>query len=667
MLLVAVVALLAAAAPARVWAAPASKDDVPADVRRVLGNGAEKVGRGHYRVKLADGKALLTHGPDRAADDPAADFAPGSPERPPVCAPNYRQHVLYGRLAVQPDRYATVKPQIQSAVRRMNYVLNQESLESGGKTADFRVRCDTGGQIEVGKFTSTVADFDAVVSAARAAGYNAGDTNYTIFFDSDGGFACGVGSYWDDERPVAENYNNRGGGYAVAFAGCWNGRTPMHEATHNMGAVQYNSPHSTGTGAHCRDGLDVMCYSDGGDRDTGLITRCADRMHYDCGYDDYFDSSPEPGEYLATHWNVGSALNRFINFGGQATTVWGWGLNQNGELGSGSAATSNAPVPSVGMVGVRQVASGGYHSLALKDDGTVWSWGYNNVGQLGVNSLTDRFSPVQVPGLTNVTAVAGGFAHSLALKSDGTVWAWGWNRFAQLGDGSTTDLLLPVQVAGLSGVTAIAAGVGHTLARKADGTLVAWGLNNKGQLGDGSTVEWRAAPAPVSGLGSVKSITAGGYHNLVVKNDGTLWSWGLNKTGQLGTGVLSPNRSLPGSVSGISSVAEAAGGFAHSIVRKTDGTVWVWGWNGMGQLGVGALVDVWSPQRVSGVTGAIGLAAGGYHSLVLLANKTVQGFGWGGFGQLGAVLSRLVPGVVVTGHDVRAVAAGLGHNLQVVG
>ena len=89
----------------------------------------------------------------------------------------------------------------------------------------------------------------------------------------------------------------------------------MHENAHNQGAVQYSSPQSTGSGGHCSQGHDVLCYApDGGDRNQVLSIACADRVHFDCEGDDYFDPSPEPGEYLATHWNLGSPLNRFIVF-----------------------------------------------------------------------------------------------------------------------------------------------------------------------------------------------------------------------------------------------------------------------------------------------------------------------------------------------------------------
>src|SRR5205809_545314 len=89
------------------------------------------------------------------------------------------------------------------------------------------------------------------------------------------------------------------------------------------------------------------------------------------------------------------------------------------------------------------VATGTYHSIVLRNDGTVWAWGYNGYGQLGDTSNTNRTAPVLVTGLSGVTAIAAGDYHSLAVKSDGTVWAWGYNVYGQLGDNSTTTRTAP--------------------------------------------------------------------------------------------------------------------------------------------------------------------------------------------------------------------------------
>lgn len=318
--------VLAAGAVALVAAAPAAADH-PDDgvgleqVGQALGPSTELAGSGLYRVTLESGERMLSHGPDLQLRDltpGASGFGNGSPERDPFCGGDYYQHVLYARASTSPDDYAASKPVIQTAIRRMNAVLNSDSLASGGPTADYRVLCEAGGEVRVDSFTVAVgSSYSAIVNAAQNAGFDESNVDYTIFFDGNGGGACGIGSYYDDDRLVVNNYNNRGGSYGITYKGCWNNGTPMHENGHNQGAVQYDAPYSTGSGGHCIDERDVMCYSpDGGDKNQGgTISRCTDRVVFDCGFDSYFDSAPEPGEWLETHWNMGSPLNRFIVFG----------------------------------------------------------------------------------------------------------------------------------------------------------------------------------------------------------------------------------------------------------------------------------------------------------------------------------------------------------------
>jgi hypothetical protein len=293
---------------------------LPGDPSEVLGEDFERTRNGLFRVELPDGGAIRTHGPDprRAMNpiDPDGAAPGGATERPPVCATDHYQHVLYAHMAGAPNLLSSHGAAIRTSMRQINSLLNAESLASGGPTADYKVRCDAAGEIRVDALAIPSIEIADVITAAKRSGFNDPDTDYTIFVDAISTY-CGIATYESDAKLSPDNRSNTGGGYALAFQDCWLDETPMHESAHNQGAVQADSPNSTGSGGHCAEERDVLCYSpDGGDRNQGgAVTRCPDRVRFDCGADDYFDSSPEPGEYLASHWNLGSPLNRFIAFG----------------------------------------------------------------------------------------------------------------------------------------------------------------------------------------------------------------------------------------------------------------------------------------------------------------------------------------------------------------
>jgi len=222
---------------------------------------------------------------------------------------------------------------------------------------------------------------------------------------------------------------------------------------------------------------------------------------------------------------------------------------------SSTAATLNGEVTALGKLEFVAVAGGAYHSLLVRSDGTLWASGYNTEGQLGLGDTDDRWVPTQVGIATNWVAAAAGEVHSLGLRSDGTLWAWGANWYGQLGLADTTERLIPTQVGTDTNWVAVAAGQDHSLGVRSDGTLWAWGLNNYGQLGLNDTNN-RLSPTQVGTDTNWVAVASGEYYDsLGMRSDGTLWAWGLNNYGQLGLNDTNNRLSLTQVVLGPPSVS----------------------------------------------------------------------------------------------------------------
>lgn len=292
-----------------------------------------------------------------------------------------------------------------------------------------------------------------------------------------------------------------------------------------------------------------------------------------------------------------------------SSNLWSVGASTTGALGDGTTVNKSSPVQPAGRGVIwKLVSAGGFHSGGVKSDGTLWTWGRNQTaasaanGQLGDGTTVNKLSPVTTSGGgTNWTQVSCGYLHTAAVKTDGTLWNWGNGGSGRLGNNSTANASSPVTpVGGGTNWKMVATGNAHTIAIKTDGTLWVWGSNTYGELGTGNTTN-TSSPVTTTGGGTTwKYVAAGNDHSSAIKFDGTLWTWGRNPNGQIGDGTT-VNRSSPnGVVNGGTTWKLVAGNSTNTAAVKTDGTLWTWGGNAGGQLGDGTTLSKSSPVQVTG-------------------------------------------------------------------
>jgi alpha-tubulin suppressor-like RCC1 family protein len=345
------------------------------------------------------------------------------------------------------------------------------------------------------------------------------------------------------------------------------------------------------------------------------------------------------------------AANRFALVVKADGSVVGWGADADGQAARPASPTRTIPTPvAINLPGkALQVALGYVTQYALLEDGTVVAWGANDEGQLGNGAMgasgelgiypKPSLNPVRVTGLGNITQIEAGSKHAVALRADGTVWAWGTREDGAIGDGKPTTLrplraIGPTRVPGLEGITQIAVARSHNLALKSDGRVMSWGSNSDGELGLGTRVTgW--TPAEVIGLDRVVAIAAGsgggkGFSG-AVRDDGTVWLWGTNTSAMMGNGEgpMSPDdpggrNPLPVQLKGVSGVTRLSLGDGHAAALLRDGTLRMWGHDGWGQIGVGTSGFYHErPVKVTGISNVSAVYLGGPHSFAVRADGTL--------------------------------------------
>ncbi len=308
-----------------------------------------------------------------------------------------------------------------------------------------------------------------------------------------------------------------------------------------------------------------------------------------------------------------------------------WGDNAEGQLGDGTGVPRTFPA-AISLPTIVTLDAEGGQVLAVDEDGNVWSWGDNTWGQLGVGDQDDHHVPVMVPGLVDIVEVAAGERFGLALDATGSVWAWGNNEHGSLGDGTNTDRLTPVLVSGLQGVEAIAAGFLHAVAVKGDRTVWTWGLDSLDQLGlgtaAGGSIVSQNTPQQVVSMTDVVQVAANRASSMAVRADGSLWVWGHDGSGSLGLGMIALDVAVPTQLVALSDVVRVSMGISHTTALTADGTVWGWGRNALGAVGDGTQDTRFEPVMVLGVDDGVAIGAGGLGSYAVRASGEV--WSWGG-------------------------------------
>ena len=286
-------------------------------------------------------------------------------------------------------------------------------------------------------------------------------------------------------------------------------------------------------------------------------------------------------------------------FDALAGELFSWGYNSDGALGLSQSYSVLKGASSPTQVGTdvtwRSMSSnsGGYY-IGTKTNGTLWTWGGANTGALGLNTPGARSSPTQIgtndTWSENTTATeqwtSGG------VKTDGTLWMWGNNSFGRLGQNQAPSTLnghsSPTQIPGTTwSTTAGALSAGNTtFCIKTDGTAWAWGRGSNGSIGlNQPTNSDKSSPVQLPGT-TWKQFAANGYNTGAVKTDGTMWTWGFGTQGRLGHNVETATCSSPTQVGTATTWKQIANAYRSFFAVKTDGTLWSWGYNNYGSLGL---------------------------------------------------------------------------------
>ena len=284
-------------------------------------------------------------------------------------------------------------------------------------------------------------------------------------------------------------------------------------------------------------------------------------------------------------------------------SLWAWGYFDFSHLSEGPGRFggyySGYETPQIELEDIVSVScGGGTFTAVIKKDGSLWLWGNNSDGEIGIGKASKLvWDPTKI--MEDVAAVSCGDSHAAAIKTDGSLWVWGSNSFCNLGIeeeeerdvafGTSHKVLTPTRL--MSNVVAVSCGSDYTAAIKTDGSLWTWGRDYFGALGSGGVGDSGSGPfkyrcTPTKVLDDVVAVSCGAAHTAAIQSDGSLWMWGNNSHGELGLGN---DRYSYVPIKMMDHVVAVSCGDEFTAAIKADGTLWMWGDNEKGQLGNGRM------------------------------------------------------------------------------
>ena len=322
---------------------------------------------------------------------------------------------------------------------------------------------------------------------------------------------------------------------------------------------------------------------------------------------------------------------------------------------------------------IKSISCGEYHTAILRSDSKVLTFGLNSQGQLGRNISGDNNRiPMEISGnISDIIAVSCGSEHTAILKNNGTVFTFGVDNKDQLGRNISDDNnRIPKVISGNhTDIIAVSCGDYHTAILKNNGTVFTFGITSDGRLGQGNISSNILTPIEISGNHTdIIAVSCGVYHTAILKNDGTVFTFGVNSDDQLGRNIIGDNNKIPAEISGNHTdiIAVSCGG-AHTAILKNNGTVFTFGITSDGRLGQGNISsNILTPIEISGNhTDIIAVSCGDSHTAILKNNGTVFTFGSGEFGRLGQgnITSNILTPIEISGNhrDIIAVSCGYYH------